>query len=60
MKILTFGHHSHLSRCCASVRVTRETAPEAIDQLERRRLELEVEIHALEVSRIFGSDKCSQ
>ena len=31
-----------------SVRVTRETAPEAIDKLERRKLELEVEIHALE------------
>ena len=31
-----------------SVRVTRETAPEAIDQLQRRKLELEVEIHALE------------
>ncbi|KZV71359.1 hypothetical protein PENSPDRAFT_664510, partial [Peniophora sp. CONT] len=30
------------------VRVTRETAPEAIDQLQRRKLELEVEIHALE------------
>ena len=26
----------------------RETAPEAIDKLERRKLELEVEIHALE------------
>lgn len=32
----------------SSVRVTRETAPEAIDKLERRKLELEVEIHALE------------
>ncbi len=32
----------------SSVRVTRETAPEAIDQLQRRKLELEVEIHALE------------
>jgi uncharacterized membrane protein (DUF106 family) len=31
-----------------SVRVTRETEPEAIDKLRRRRLELEVEIHALE------------
>lgn len=31
-----------------SVRVTRETSPEAIDKLERRKLELEVEIHALE------------
>jgi ATP-dependent Clp protease ATP-binding subunit ClpB len=31
-----------------SVRVTRETAPEAIDKLQRRKLELDVEIHALE------------
>ncbi|KAI9444799.1 P-loop containing nucleoside triphosphate hydrolase protein [Lactarius indigo] len=30
------------------VRVTRETAPESIDKLQRRKLELEVEIHALE------------
>jgi ATP-dependent Clp protease ATP-binding subunit ClpA len=28
--------------------VTRETAPEAIDKLQRQKLELEVEIHALE------------
>jgi ATP-dependent Clp protease ATP-binding subunit ClpB len=28
--------------------VTRETAPEAIDKLQRRKLELDVEIHALE------------
>jgi len=34
--------------CCDSVRVTRETSPEAIDKLQRRKLELEVEIHALE------------
>ena len=31
-----------------SVRVTRETEPEAIDKLQRHKLELEVEIHALE------------
>ena len=31
-----------------SVRVTRETSPEAIDKLQRRKLELEVEVHALE------------
>lgn len=31
-----------------SVRVTRETEPEAIDKLQRRKLELEIEIHALE------------
>jgi ATP-dependent Clp protease ATP-binding subunit ClpB len=28
--------------------VTRETEPEEIDKLQRRKLELEVEIHALE------------
>lgn len=28
--------------------MTRETEPEAIDKLQRRKLELEVEIHALE------------
>lgn len=31
-----------------SVRVTRETEPEAIDKLQRRKLELQIEIHALE------------
>jgi ATP-dependent Clp protease ATP-binding subunit ClpB len=36
------------SSLALSVRVTRETAPEAIDKLQRRKLELEVEIHALE------------
>ncbi|KIM66202.1 hypothetical protein SCLCIDRAFT_1211432 [Scleroderma citrinum Foug A] len=36
-----------VDEACASVRVTRETSPEAIDKLERRRLELEVEINAL-------------
>lgn len=30
------------------MRVTRETEPEAIDKLQRRELELEIEIHALE------------
>ncbi|KAJ8522578.1 hypothetical protein ONZ45_g877 [Pleurotus djamor] len=37
-----------VDEACASVRVNRETEPEAIDKLQRRRLELEVEIHALE------------
>ncbi|KAF7306920.1 hypothetical protein MIND_00484500 [Mycena indigotica] len=32
----------------AALRVTRETEPEEIDRLQRRKLELEVEIHALE------------
>lgn len=37
-----------VDEACASVRVTRETEPEAIDKLQRRKLELQVEIHALE------------
>ncbi|KZO93467.1 P-loop containing nucleoside triphosphate hydrolase protein [Calocera viscosa TUFC12733] len=37
-----------VDEACASVRVTRETAPEELDKLERKKLELEVEIHALE------------
>jgi len=41
-----------VDEACASVRVTRETSPEAIDKLERRKLELEVEIHALEVGAL--------
>ncbi|KAG9314355.1 P-loop containing nucleoside triphosphate hydrolase protein [Chiua virens] len=37
-----------VDEACACVRVARETAPEAIDKLQHRRLQLEVEIHALE------------
>ncbi|KAF8560352.1 hypothetical protein OG21DRAFT_1473797 [Imleria badia] len=37
-----------VDEACASVRVARETAPEAIDKLQHNRLQLEVEIHALE------------
>jgi ATP-dependent Clp protease ATP-binding subunit ClpA len=37
-----------VDEACASVRVTRETVPEIMDKLQRRRLEIEVEIHALE------------
>ncbi|KAJ2927131.1 hypothetical protein H1R20_g9968, partial [Candolleomyces eurysporus] len=37
-----------VDEACANARVQRETAPEDIDKLERRKLELEVEIHALE------------
>jgi ATP-dependent Clp protease ATP-binding subunit ClpA len=44
--LLAFG--TAFSTLVFSVRVTRETAPEAIDKLQRRKLELEVEIHALE------------
>jgi len=39
-----------VDEACASARVARETAPEEVDRLERKKLELEVEIHALEVS----------
>ncbi len=38
----------YLIHTLSSVRVTRETEPEAIDKLQRKKLELEVEIHALE------------
>lgn len=37
-----------LDEAATSVRVERETRPEAIDILERKKLSLEVEIHALE------------
>ncbi|KAH8835810.1 P-loop containing nucleoside triphosphate hydrolase protein [Flagelloscypha sp. PMI_526] len=36
-----------IDEACASVRVTRETEPEEIDKLQRRKLELDIEIHAL-------------
>lgn len=36
-----------VDEACAAVRVARETAPEAIDALERQKLQLEVEVHAL-------------
>ena len=49
MSIFSFWHLiTRFSSILPSVRVTRETAPEAIDKLQRRKLELEVEIHALE------------
>lgn len=49
-KVCTFlcVHLAVTNSSLYSVRVTRETAPEAIDKLQRRKLELEVEIHALE------------
>lgn len=37
-----------LDEAAAAVKVARETKPEAIDELERRKLGLEVEVHALE------------
>lgn len=44
-----------IDEACASVKVQRETRPEAIDVLERKKLSLEVEVHALEVSEVVGS-----
>ncbi|KAF9514058.1 hypothetical protein BS47DRAFT_1362009 [Hydnum rufescens UP504] len=44
-----------VDEACASVRVARETAPEAIDALERRKLQLEVEIHALSREKDLAS-----
>lgn len=38
-----------LDEAASAVKVARETKPEAIDILERKKFELEVEIHALEV-----------
>lgn len=37
-----------VDEACANVRVQLDSQPEAIDQLERRRIQLEVELHALE------------
>jgi ATP-dependent Clp protease ATP-binding subunit ClpB len=37
-----------LDEAASAVKIARETRPEAIDELERRKLGLEVEIHALE------------
>ena len=45
-----------IDEACANVRVARETSPEAIDTLERRKLQLQVEIHALSVCQLIRSD----
>lgn len=37
-----------VDEACANVRVSRETVPEDIDKLERKKLQLEVAVHALE------------
>ncbi|RXK35026.1 heat shock protein [Tremella mesenterica] len=37
-----------LDEAASAVKVARETRPEAIDELERRKVSLEIEIHALE------------
>ncbi len=39
-----------VDECCANVKAERETRPEAIDKLERQKMELNIEIHALQVS----------
>jgi len=44
-----------VDECCANVKAERETRPEAIDNLERRKLELNIEIHALEREKDAGS-----
>ena len=45
-----------VDEACANVRVQLDSQPEEIDQLERRRIQLEVELHALEKEK----DKASQ
>lgn len=37
-----------VDEAASSVKIARETRPEELDNLERKKLELEVEIHALE------------
>ncbi|MFS7989360.1 putative clpA/ClpB, AAA lid domain-containing protein [Helianthus anomalus] len=37
-----------LIKACANVRVQLDSQPEEIDTLERKRMQLEVELHALE------------
>ncbi|KAL9937169.1 hypothetical protein V8E36_003578 [Tilletia maclaganii] len=37
-----------VDEACADVRVSRDTVPEDIDQLERKRVQLQIAIHALE------------
>ncbi|PWN52140.1 putative heat shock protein HSP104 [Violaceomyces palustris] len=37
-----------VDEACADVRVSRETVPEEVDKLERKKLQLEIAVHALE------------
>ncbi|KAF8622472.1 hypothetical protein AX15_006988 [Amanita polypyramis BW_CC] len=46
-----------VDEACASVRVTRETEPEEIDGLQRRKLELQIETHALEREKDLASQE---
>ncbi|KAG8928592.1 Heat shock protein hsp98 [Tulasnella sp. 418] len=39
-----------IDECCANVKAERETRPETVDDLERKKLELKAEINALKVS----------
>lgn len=45
-----------VDEACANVRVQLDSQPEEIDKLERRRVQLEVELHALEKEK----DKASK
>lgn len=38
-----------MDECCANIRAERDTKPESIEKLERKKVELNVEIHALSV-----------
>ena len=44
-----------VDEACADVRVQRDTVPEDIDKLQRKKLQLEVAIHALEREKDAGS-----
>ncbi|BGP12457.1 hypothetical protein JCM10213_006977 [Rhodosporidiobolus nylandii] len=37
-----------LDEACSAVRIARESQPEEVDQLERQKLQLEIELHALQ------------
>lgn len=45
-----------VDEACANVRVQLDSQPEEIDKLERRRMQLEIELHALEKEK----DKASK
>lgn len=45
-----------VDEACANVRVQLDSQPEEIDNLERKRIQLEVELHALEKEK----DKASK
>lgn len=45
-----------VDEACANVRVQLDSQPEEIDKLERRRVQLEIELHALEKEK----DKASK